>query len=319
MWVARTGRVAPLLYQLVDTTPTNLDEDQRTEIRQHFGAVMCRCVQLEHHLIVVSELLAAHGIRCVTLKGGATAHLDYKDPACREFSDIDLLVDPSDLARATQLVEGLGWRQGYALPAGHHRFTHAVTFVYEGMELDLHQRIAHRALGLLLTTADLMARAEPFRIAGTELLALDDVDRFLHSTIHAVASGRRAQRLSTLADVLIVAESRPDLAGLALERAERQRVRSLMECGIRDAYSTARLDVSTPWLSAMDQPIRRRDRLVDRAYLEDYRRPIFEELAHLRLIDGWRDRTRYVTGYFVDEEDGFSQRARYLWSKLFRR
>ena len=103
------------------------------------------------------------------------------------------------------------------------------------MELDLHQRIAHRALGRLLPTSELVARAVPFEVAGAELLALDDVDRFIHSAVHAVASGRAGQRLSGLADVLVLAEQRPDLAEAVLERAEERRVRSLVELGIRDA------------------------------------------------------------------------------------
>lgn len=316
LWDARTDRVLPLLYQLVDATPTDLDDDQRTDIRQHFGSAMCRCVQLEHHLVATAGLLAANGVRCIALKGGATAHLDYPDPSWREFSDIDLLIDPADLAKATGLVEAAGWAQGYALPAGHQRFTHAVTFVQDGMELDLHQRIAHRALGRLLPTGDLVARAVTFEVAGADLLALDDVDRLIHSTVHAVASGRSGQRLSGLADVLLVAEQRPDLAEAVLERAEERRVRSLVERGVRDAYATAQLDINGDWVAAMARPIRRRDRLVDRAYLDTRRRPVLEEIAHLRLLGGWRDRTRYVAGFFASEQEGLAERVRYVWSKV---
>lgn len=298
---------------------TDLDEDLRKEVRQLFGAVMCRCVELEHHTIWVSDLFRDHGIRCAVLKGGATAHLDYPDPSWREFSDIDILINPLDREKATALIETAGWVQGYPLPAGHTQFTHAITFVKDGMELDLHQRIAHRALGRLLPTTDLLARAVPFRIAGAELFALEQVDRFVHAAVHAVASGPRAQRLSGLADILVMAEANAHLAEGALERAEQQRVRSLVERGLRDAYATADLDVHDAWASAMARPITRRDSLVDRAYLRPGRQPAWEEIAHLRQLPNWTDRVRYVCGFFVHEQHGPAARARYAWSKVRRK
>ena len=63
---------------------------------------MCRCVELEHHLLAVTTVLSAHGIASVVLQGGATAHLDYPQPWWREFGDIDLLIDSTNLLRATE-------------------------------------------------------------------------------------------------------------------------------------------------------------------------------------------------------------------------
>ena len=118
LWMAQTDRVAPLLYQVVDSTPTDLDDSARTDIRQLQGAAMCRCVQLEHHLLAVTALLSAHGIASVVLKGGATAHLDYPDPSWREFGDIDLLIDPADREQATALIERDGMGAGIRASEG---------------------------------------------------------------------------------------------------------------------------------------------------------------------------------------------------------
>jgi hypothetical protein len=324
LFVSRFERVVPLLFELVDTLPTDLTDEQRQDIAQVQGAVLSRCVQLEHHLIAISRSLAQHGIRSVVLKGGATAHLDYPDPSWREVSDIDLLIDPGDRVAAVEVVEGIGWVQGLALPGGHDEFTHAMTFVRDGMELDLHQRIARRALGLRVPTRELLDRAVVLEIAGTRLLALNDVDRLIHSAIHAVASRGPSRRLSSVADVLLAAERRPHIATDVLDQAERWRVRSLVERGVRDAYAEAQLDLHPDWSAAMRRPIRRRDRLVDRAYLSVIRRPLMEELAYLRLLRGWRHRFRYLCGYFTVGRDyaaqhgrkGFRAQARYVIAKL---
>ncbi|HEX5586136.1 MAG TPA: hypothetical protein VFZ17_02415, partial [Acidimicrobiia bacterium] len=119
---------------------------------------------------------------------------------------------------------------------------------------------------------------------------------------------------------------RPHQADDVLARAERWRVRSVVERGVLDAYAGAQLDVPTAWIDAMRRPTRRRDRLVDRAYLSARRRPVVEELAYLRLLSGWRGRWQYVRGYFATDPEYASQhgrsgmraQAKYVVSKLRR-
>ncbi len=324
-WVARLQGGVPMLYRLVDIVPTDLSEDDRNEIRERQIAAMCRCVELEYHLIAVSKLLSDHGIRSVVLKGGATAHLDYAEPSWREYSDIDLLVHPDDLSRAVDLIIGEGWEQGYALPVGHERFYHAITFVRDGVELDLHQRVGHRSLGLLVDTAELMHRSELFQVAGSELSALHPVDRMIHAAIHAATTKNlQIRKLSGSADVLLLTRrlaSRPDEV---LDRAEHWRVRSVLELGVLSAHADARVDLPGEWLEHLSRPPRQRDRLVDRAYLGAHRRPVMEEVAYLRLMKTWTERWRYLTGYLRTDEryrqergrSGPVAQVRYLWSKL---
>ena len=323
-WFARVERVTPLLYELVDTVPTDLTDEQRGEVYQHQGVVMTRCVQLEHHMLALATGLRARGIRVVVLKGGATSHVDYPDPSLREFSDIDLLVDPGDREAAIAIVEESGWRRGYALPRGHDEFTHAVTYVRDQMELDLHQRLGHRALGLLVPPAEVLVRAVPFEVAGIEVWALDTTDRLIHACLHSVSARPADRRLSSVVDVLLLADRHAHLADEVVERAEHWRVRSLVEHAVRDAFATAQLVLPNAWTIATRRPLRRRDRLVDWAYLRPVRRPWVEELAYLRLLGGWRSRSRYAGGYFAPSADYAEQhgrgsvfaQARYVLSKL---
>jgi hypothetical protein len=322
--MARMERIVPLLYQLVDNVPSDLSDGQRDQINALQRAVLLHSVWLEHHLLIVAAMLAEHGIRSAVLKGVATAHLDYPDPSWREFADVDLLIHRADRIEATALLQREGWTQGYALPKGHEPYTHAVTLVRDRMELDLHQRIGHRALGVLVPTSELLDHAVTFDIAGSDLLALDEIDRLIHSALHAVASRGPNRRLSSAADVLLAANRRPHIAGAVLARAERWRVRSLVERAVSDAYTQAQLDLPAAWTDAMRRPIHHRDRLVDRAYLAPFRRPLAEELAYLRLLAGWRNRWRYARGYFATDPDYASQhgrsgaraQARYLVSKF---
>ena len=325
-WVAlaRIERVLPLLHELVDTVPTDLLEEQREQIHYRQQEVLSHVVHLEHHLVDVAARCARHDLRVAVLKGAATAHLDYPDPSWREFADIDLLVDPADRERAITVLGTDGWSQRYALPPGHEDFTHAVTLQRGGVELDLHQRIAHRSLGVRVSTAELLGRSIPYEVAGAELRALDAIDRLIHAVIHMSTSRGRYRRLSSAADVLLMAEARVDDARDTLARAERWRLRPVVEHGLLDAYEAAMLPLHPAWADAMCRPIRTRDRFLDHAYLGARRRPVTEEVAYLRVLPGWRTRWRYVRGYFGVGADyaaqhgrsGFTAQARYALSRL---
>jgi hypothetical protein len=322
--VAQRERLVPLLYVLVDTVPTDLSERQREQLHDAQVSAMWRCVRLEHRLLLAVGVLAEHGIRSAVLKGGATAHLDYPGPSWRETGDVDVLIDAEHRERAVELLRANGWERGYALNTGHEAYSHEVPLLRDGLELDLHQRVAPKALGARIPARALLDNAVPFVIADTTMFALHEIDRVIHSTVHAVASRGASRRLSSFADVLVGTYGRPHLAHRVLARAEEWRVRPLVERGVHDAYSAAQLEVPSPWTDAMRRPIRHRDHLLDRAYLGEHRRPIAQEVAFLRLLSGRGNRLRYLRGYFTTSPEyvarygrsGAVAQARYVLAKL---
>lgn len=92
----------------------------------------------------VREALSDVGIRCLDLKGPTLGEVLYGDPGHRMSSDIDLLVSPSDLARAVDVVQGLGY--GYpddpsgpdGLPLLHFVMRHANGLL---PDVELHWRV----------------------------------------------------------------------------------------------------------------------------------------------------------------------------------
>jgi hypothetical protein len=308
--VAQVERVVPLLHELVEAMPTDITTDQRDEVRRLQRDAMSYCVLLEHHLLRVARLLADGGVPNVVLKGAASAHLDYPTPSLREFADIDVLVDPDDFSAATSALRGEGWSQRYALPRGHERYTHAVTLERDRVELDLHQRIGHRAVGRRVPTSELLRDSVPFVVAGSTLWALNDTDRLIHAALHLLCSRDTSRRLSTVADVVLESDLRRGVAAEVLDRAEGWRVGLLVQRAIEVAHRLAQLEVPPEWVIAMRRTVRRRDRWVEAAYLGEARRPILEELAHLRLLPSWTDRWRYVSGYLGTEPDYALQHGR---------
>lgn len=319
--LARTERVTPLFHEVVrraGDVPGGV-RDAAEGAQLDVAAVS---VRLERTLLQVSEVLTTAGVPYAVLKGVATAHLDYAEPGLRQFGDVDLLVAPERLGTARRSLESRGWRQAYPLPRHHEPFTHAITFGGVGVaEVDLHQRIGHRAVGLRVPSADLLEQRTTFHVADHELWALLDVDRLIHACIHAVASRGQYRRLSSVADVLVLtrgAAGRDPTAVLA--RAEGWRMRALVEAGVQMAHDEAQLGVPPAWVEAMHSPLGPRDRLVEWAYLGDRRRPVIEEVAHLRAMDRWSDRALYLYGHLHMDagpgSGGLRNRLRYLRSRL---
>jgi hypothetical protein len=322
--VAQEHRIVPLLHAAARTD--GVAERAVTEqVRGLQLEVASAAVRIEHTALPVFERLEAASVPYAVLKGLATAHLDHADPSWRQFGDVDLLVAPTHLRRVRELLEADGWRQGYALPDRHERFTHAVTFHAASLvELDVHQRVGHRALGWLVPTEALLRDRMPFELAGRTVWALGELDRTIHACIHSVSSRGEYRRLSSVADVLLLSYLHEDRAAEVVERAGAWRVRSLVEAGVRDAWTAAQLPLPDGWADAFRTPPVRRSWLVDRAYLGERRRPITEELAHLRHLPGTRDRASYVWGLLAPGAEyraaqgrrGVRAQLRYLWGRL---
>lgn len=319
--VAVNERVIPQLFAVARRAQAHLDESTVERAEAMCVDVAGVSVRIERSLLQVAEVFDEEGLPFVVLKGVATANLDHPDPSQRQFGDADLLVSPDDLQRAGQALQTRGWRQAYPLPRHHERFTHAVTFNGVGIaEIDVHQRIGHRALGLRIPTSELLDARRPFHLGGRRLSSLSDVDRLIHACIHAVASRGQYRRLSSLADVLVLSRVMADAAPAVLGRAEGWRVRPLVEEGVGLAHAEAMLGVPQSWSDAMTEPTRSRDRLVERAYLGDRRRPALEEVAHLRAMSAWSDRLLYLYGHLRMDAGpgagGLASRLRYLGSRL---
>ena len=74
------------------------------------GATAASTFRLDVKGAEIRQAFNAAGIRTVLLKGPAFARL-YPDPRSREYSDVDLLVDPAAVQRAQQVLVAAGFRR----------------------------------------------------------------------------------------------------------------------------------------------------------------------------------------------------------------
>ena len=122
----------------------------------------------------------------VVLKGCATAHLDYERAADRFSSDVDLMVPGDRIADVVAAFE----RARPCSPPGaarwNRRYGHATTLKgFNGVDLDVHVRVAQAYVGLSIPPDELRIDTAPFSIGGTPMRGLDGPNRLIHAAVHS--------------------------------------------------------------------------------------------------------------------------------------
>lgn len=181
--------------------PDGNDGGWVTDLTAAFHQGLRQCLLAEETMVRAVHALTAAGLCHRVLKGVATAHLDYADPADRMFGDADVLIERAGLTAALDALRRAGFSRDEAPPRGwwERRFARAVVLTRpNGSELDLHVAIAGGYFGRRLDHGRLWATAgQSLVVGGTEMVSLGADDRLLHACLSAEVSkmsGIRALR-----------------------------------------------------------------------------------------------------------------------------
>jgi hypothetical protein len=201
----------------------------------------------------VASTLDGLGLEWALLKGPVLADVVFRTAHAREYTDLDVLVSPTDVDRAVralcaagaQLVD-LDWEH-----VNRARTAELALRLPHGTVLDLHWSLLNLGRtrdSFRLSSDQLLTRRVSRQVVGASVSTLDDLDLVLHTSLHACLSG--AHQLRWLLDVqqcLNWVDAKPsDLAGRAAELGIGPPVRAILE-------STAtHLDPDVrPWANAM--------------------------------------------------------------------
>ncbi len=170
--------------------------------------------RLLHELADVLHLAAAVGIPIVPFKGAALIGCTriYPHPAVRPLADLDLLIQPSDLAGMQAILDRLGYEEELRATWKHHSFVKpgnrtAVSISASDPDnprrIELHTALAEDFLGLRLDlTAPAWATSRVAVLAGEPAQLLAPAVLFLHIAAHASQDvWERKARLLQLVDL----------------------------------------------------------------------------------------------------------------------
>jgi len=101
-------RILPALHSAVygrEDVPASI----QTALGARFQTNAMKALRFTAELARVTRAFADSGIEVLAHKGPALAQLLYRDPALRQFGDLDLLVRPGDVARSRVVLRQLGY------------------------------------------------------------------------------------------------------------------------------------------------------------------------------------------------------------------
>lgn len=264
------------------------------------GRVLC----LERLLLEVVGTVERAGIDHRVLKGPATAHLVYPDPALRLFVDIDVLVptDRFDDAASALVAAGCRRPSPELRPGFDRRFGKGATLLTAGgHEVDLHRTFAQGPFGLTVDLAAVFRAPVTLHLGGRDLRALDQELSFLVACYHA-ALGDATPRLVPLRDVAELLLGHDLDLGRVAGLARSWRAEAVVARAVRCAWRT--LDLQPVGLSrwAGEYRATRAERWMLDAYTGPSRCLGGMALRSLRVIPRPADKAAYLSGVLFPQQ-----------------
>lgn len=183
------------------------------------------------------------GIETLLLKGVPLALQCYPDEASRPMADVDILVKPTDVVPAVDVLRRGGWVPTPEPEAWPAEPRNAWTFIdRQAREIDLHWRVFRVGYSL---DEDLWDGSERLIVKGEQTRALCPADQLLHVVAHGLV-WNPVPAIRWVADATLLVRARGaaiDWARVAAQ-AEARRVVPAVSLGLR--YLADRFEVPVP-------------------------------------------------------------------------
>ncbi|MGH3921417.1 MAG: nucleotidyltransferase family protein [Pseudonocardiaceae bacterium] len=196
-------RLTGLLLKALASQVFPATAEQALQAQRLHAQAISRVLLRDAALLEAAETLDRAGIVWRALKGAATAHLVYADPAARPYRDVSVLVPTARFDDALQALSVLGYerRSPPLKPRFDVTFGNAVSIARaDGISIDLRRTLSPGPFGLTVELDPLFQTAAVFSLGGRPIKALAPEAHFLHSC-YETALGDLSSRLVSLRDV----------------------------------------------------------------------------------------------------------------------
>lgn len=177
-------RLFPLLYKNMER---NGNKDPFvTRLKGIYRQAWYKNHRLFHDMSIILRHLHDAGIRTMVLKGAALAVLCYENYAVRPMADVDVLVHPSQVLLAIDILEKEGWKPTTELTEDDLLYRHSKQLKdCSGKEFDLHWHLLSDSCWDGADT-DFWDGAVSLTIGGVSTLSPNPADMLLHVIVHGV-------------------------------------------------------------------------------------------------------------------------------------
>ena len=186
--------ILPLLQLHLDRRET-VPAPVRQALRERCERVVRSNLYLSSQLDEIAGALDDAGVSSLTLKGPAVAATLYGNLFLREFGDLDILVKSEDVARATRVVESLGFAPWLSVSGAqedvlqHVEYSRTFTRSADDLDLDLHWDLARNFFRGRVEAGSLWADTSSFALHGHEVKCLPSDLQLLALCVHGAKHG----------------------------------------------------------------------------------------------------------------------------------
>jgi hypothetical protein len=207
--VAANQRVGGYLYQCIQRRGdlARLKPEWQEALRRAYQKTTARNLVIYHYFGQIVDRFTAASIPVIVLKGAYLAANVYASEGEREMGDIDLVVAPSHLPEAVDILLELGYRplRVYAEELMEDN-KDLGRFVHTGHAVELHHQISDPHAPLPVDVAEIWERAVPAMIGSRNVQILSPEDQLLHLCVHGTLQHQMDLDMRFLLDVTIFTE-----------------------------------------------------------------------------------------------------------------
>jgi len=193
--LAMRNRLIPILFHVFEQMDGQVPEQMFSHVREAYLQSAARSVSWLAELERIHHLLDVENIPVIAMRGPILSWRLYGNPDMRQFSDLDLLIQPEQIQRATVLLEHEGYEAQFCLNETQQRayihFREERFFIRSAQRLcvDLHWRLLPRYFACYRNESDLWTRVERLDIKGYEYPVLNESDLILFLCAHGAKHG----------------------------------------------------------------------------------------------------------------------------------
>ena len=108
--MASRHKLKPLLYRNLNSIcPEKVPEDILEELKDYFNINVRKNLLMTGELIKILKFLKENNINAIPYKGPVLANLAYGNISLREFGDIDILINKSDVLKTKNIMLNNGY------------------------------------------------------------------------------------------------------------------------------------------------------------------------------------------------------------------
>lgn len=157
------------------------------QLKERQRAFLFSAMAMTAELLRLLDRFSSAGIEVVPVKGPVLALRAYGDPGMRHYSDLDLLVKHSEIARATELLIACGYDASVSLATiaiGRIPGEYAFTQRHASLRVELHTERTLRYYPRPVPFDELFLRRKPVLLDGRSVAALSPEDDLIMLCVH---------------------------------------------------------------------------------------------------------------------------------------